>query len=67
MEALERPKAEERMRNLKPTSETFSEVPLGQTRDIVGAAVGMSGVTYQRAKALATLKLTAPSVLGDRG
>jgi ParB family chromosome partitioning protein len=40
------------MRTDLPTSENFPEVQRGETRDIVGEAVGMSGVTYQRAKAV---------------
>lgn len=42
------------MRTDLSTSENFSEVERGDTRDLVGAAVGMSGVTYQRAKAVVT-------------
>jgi hypothetical protein len=54
LEALERPKAKERQK--RPgfaCSEKFTEqASRGQTRDKVGRAVGMSGVTYQCAKAV---------------
>lgn len=54
LEELERPLAEAREKSGRP-SEKFTEGgPKGSTRDKVGAAVGMSGVTYQRAKAVVT-------------
>jgi hypothetical protein len=61
LEALERPKAKERQgsHGAAPgrranTSEKLSEVSRrGETRHIVGAAVGMSRNTYARAKAIA--------------
>lgn len=34
----------------QPRSENFTEHTKGDTRDIVGDAIGMSGVTYERAK-----------------
>lgn len=54
LEAVERPKAEERRignlaQNDAPEVETFH---LGKTRDKVGAAVGVSGKTYQKAVAV---------------
>lgn len=59
LEELERPKAKERQaqagpregRGKKTAYVTVTQpVEAGATRDIVGEAVGMSGVTYQRAK-----------------
>lgn len=54
LEELERPKAKERQgRASHPRSEKISErTRKGNTRDIVGAAVGMSGATYERARAV---------------
>lgn len=53
LEELERPKAKERQgRASQPRSEKISERTKGNTRDIVGAAVGMSGATYERARAV---------------
>lgn len=63
LEALERPKAEARQQAAGPASvakregrddgrENFTPPSAGKTRDIVGAAVGMSGPTYQKAKAV---------------
>lgn len=59
LEELERPKAQERMRNLPTdtTKESFLSSDTqgertGQTRDLVGEAVGMSGRTFVRAKAV---------------
>lgn len=58
LEELERPAAETRKAeagkaNLPGASgENFTPLAKGATRDIVGSAVGMSGVTYQRAKAV---------------
>ena len=59
LEELERPKAKERVREggiaggKSPIkgSVKFTE-PCGETRDKVGAAIGVSGVTYQRMKAV---------------
>jgi ParB-like chromosome segregation protein Spo0J len=49
LEALERPRAEARERlGKKPCG----ILPQGKTRDIVGAAIGMSGKTYEMAKAV---------------
>ena len=54
LETLERPRAEERSgtrTDLGNTSGNFPQGELsGDLRDIVGAAVGMSGTTYDRAK-----------------
>jgi ParB family chromosome partitioning protein len=49
LEELERPRAEER---IKAGRKPSGNLPEGQTRDIVGAAVGMSGKTYEMAKAV---------------
>lgn len=56
LEELERPAAAERKaRPGQARDENFSgQEATGSTRDKVGAAVGMSGVTYQRAKAVVT-------------
>lgn len=57
IESLEKPKAKERQakagpregRGAKSGSENFTEpVARGDTRDLVGKAVGMSGVIYER-------------------
>lgn len=52
LEKLEAPKAAERKgRPGRERSEKFSgHSNKGRTRDLVGAALGMSGITYQRAK-----------------
>lgn len=50
LEELERPRAEARMKAGKAPSEKFTEGTRGNTGDIVGAAVGMSRPTYERAK-----------------
>ena len=59
LEELERPRAKERQRDggsrggRSEGSENFTEASKkSTTRDIVGAAIGMSGITYQRAKAV---------------
>lgn len=51
LEKLEKPRAEERERAGRPSG-NLPEGTKGQTRDLVGAAVGMSGKTYERAKAV---------------
>ena len=56
LETLERPKARDRQRHGQTVpgrnaSETFTEA-FRPVRDVVGAQVGMSGVTYQRARAV---------------
>lgn len=66
LEDLERPKARRRQREAirerdeqgraVATPEKFPEAATrGEVRDLVGAAVGMSGVTYQRAKAVVSM------------
>lgn len=67
LEELERPRAEQRRRDTqgrpKKTAENFTAVsaePKTTTRDVVGQAVGMSGVTYQRAKAVVTASESEP-------
>lgn len=55
LEELEKPKADERVGGRPP--KTAENVPAvsreeGRVRHIVGQAVGMSGPTYQRAKAV---------------
>ncbi len=57
LEELERPKAEER-RNAKLLQNEGDTVPEnfrngGDTRDVVGEALGVSGKTYEKAKAIA--------------
>lgn len=51
LEELERPKAEERERAGVPCG-NLPQGEVGKTRDKVGAAVGMSGRTYEKAKAV---------------
>lgn len=54
LEAIERPKAAARVGG-RPSSETAGKLPAvstGRVRDIVGPAVGMSGRTYLKAKAV---------------
>lgn len=56
LEELERPKAKQRKRagqnqHTEP-GDKFTPPSKGKTRDKVGAAVGMSAVTYERAKAV---------------
>lgn len=53
LEELERPAAEER-KGARTDLQPHENSSGGSTRDKVGAAVGMSGVTYQRAKAVVT-------------
>lgn len=64
LEALERPRAEER-KVRKPCAEKVSAQNReeGRVRHIVGQAVGMSSTTYQRAKALALPTTTATTFL----
>lgn len=50
LEALERPKARERMLAGQPSGGNSGG--LGDTRDVVGKALGWSGFTYDRAKAV---------------
>lgn len=71
LEELEKPRAKERQQDhgktapgkKKNTSENFTEVK-GDTRDIVGDAIGMSGPTYQRAKAVVTAAEDDPETFG---
>ncbi|MBX3436008.1 MAG: hypothetical protein KF861_00735 [Planctomycetaceae bacterium] len=57
LEELERPKAEERKRAAQFGSEdgegNFPSPGKGKTSDIVGDALGVSGKTYEKAKAIA--------------
>ena len=54
LEELERPRARARMEAGKPDPEVpgTQGVRGPETRDVVGSAIGMSGATYQRAKAV---------------
>jgi N6-adenosine-specific RNA methylase IME4 len=69
LEALERAEAEARMKagvnQYSKPSEKFTEGAKGQTRDRVGEALGMSGVTYQRAKAVVTAAEAEPAKFRD--
>lgn len=77
IEKVERERAKERQREhggtapgqRANTSENFTEVLEtrrgNETRERVGAAVGMSGVTYQRAKAVLTAAEESPGQFGD--
>lgn len=58
LEELERPKAEERKspgtnQHTKEVGGNFPPTSEGKTRDIVGEALGVSGKTYEKAKAIA--------------
>jgi ParB family chromosome partitioning protein len=59
IEEREREKAKERMVDAH-SSENFSQLGTGRTRDIVGAALGMSGPTYEAAKTVVTLAEADP-------
>lgn len=70
LEELERPKAKERQKDhggtapgRKNTGENFTQVK-GKTREIVGEAIGMSGPTYQRAKAVVAAAEYDPEEFG---
>lgn len=63
LEALERPRAAERKRAGKAPSENFTE-GRGETRDRVGAAIGMSGPTYEKAKAVVAAAEAEPERFG---
>lgn len=70
LEKLERPEAKERQKKhggtapgRKNTSGKFPEVS-GQTRDKVGAAVGINGKTYSKAKFVATKAEQDPVLYG---
>ena len=70
LEVLEKPKAEERKKESlnkgKARSGNLPQREKGKTRDVVGSAVGMSGKTYEKAKAVIeaenTLRLNLPGV-----
>ncbi len=70
LEELERPKAKERMKQ-KPGGKQGEKVCSGnfpeeksETREKVGAAIGMSGPTYQRAKAVVAAAEKEPDKFG---
>jgi N6-adenosine-specific RNA methylase IME4 len=71
LEALERPKAKERQAAAGPKEGKgkkkigSGKLPqaVGRTRDVVGAAVGMSGKTYQQAKAVIQAAAENPALL----
>lgn len=69
LEKLERPKASERKKstqgNRQSGAEKFSAPEKGDTRDKVGGAIGMSGVSYQRAKAVVKAAEEDPEQFGD--
>ena len=52
LEAIEKPRAEEREKAGKAPSGNLPQGPTGKTRDIVAPAVGMSPRTYDKAKAV---------------
>lgn len=45
--------------------ENLPVLPLGDTREVVGKAVGMSGVTYTRARAIVAAAESDPETFGD--
>ena len=69
IEAVERPKAKERHREGSASggkgSGKLPEPSRGQTRDKVGAALGVSGKTYEKAKAVADAAEKQPDLFGD--
>jgi ParB family chromosome partitioning protein len=65
IEEREREKAKERMVDAH-SSENFSQLGTGRTRDIVGAALGMSGPTYEAAKTVVNLAEADPETYGPR-
>lgn len=71
LEDLERPAAEARQqegrkhgRGGKKHGENFTPSSGGKVRDKIGEAIGMSGVTFQRAKAVAIAAEQEPEVFG---
>lgn len=54
IEALEKPKAAERKGGRPKTGETVTQVSEPRVREKVGAALGISGVTYDRARLVVT-------------
>jgi hypothetical protein len=71
LEALERPKAKARQNQGRPktsdklSSDEIPEVIKGDTRDKVGRALGVSGQTYQRAKAVVEAAESDPDTFGE--
>lgn len=61
LEPLKKPDATKRMKAGKKPSETFTK---GGVREEIGAAVGMSGPTYQRAKAVVVAAKEDPETFG---
>lgn len=64
-EEVARQKAENRTANLPSQAGTVSDWEKGETREIVGRAVGVSGPTYQRAKAVVVAAESDPEQFGD--
>lgn len=64
IEEVEVPKAKERMLAGKPSGKVSEGQPK-RTRDVIGRAVGMSGTTYQRAKAVVAAAEEDPENFGD--
>jgi hypothetical protein len=66
IEERERAKGKERLGHNQYTSlsEKFSETTQHRTRDIVGAALGMSGPTYEAAKTVVALAEEDPETFG---
>jgi hypothetical protein len=64
LEVLEKPAAHARMMADKPSG-NLPEGPPGQTRDKVAEAVGMSGKTYEKAKAVVEAAESEPAAFGD--
>ena len=65
LEELERPNAKERQgRAGKPRCDLLPQHTSGRTRVIVGAAVGMSGATYERAKKVVEAAEADPEKFG---
>ena len=69
IEALEKPKAKERLKDAGraggKASGKLPEASTGDTRDKVGAALGVSGKTYEKAKQVVEAAEAEPEKFGD--
>jgi len=65
LEAHEHAQAKERMIAAHASCANLAQLDQGKTRDRVGAAVGMSGWTYQKAKAVVEAAEKEPELFGD--
>jgi ParB/RepB/Spo0J family partition protein len=65
LESMVKPKAEQRKGGRPKTGEKFTPVSEPKTRDKVGKAIGMSGVSYERGKAIVEAAESDPETFGD--